>query len=176
MKTTLFALSLLLFIHGVAIPETKPNSGANYCAMARDPGFWPPGSTVKVHFVRGLFTSEQKQMLWRTLETWTQRTEATSTIQFLYAGETGGLIDCLGCLTLTRQEGYTTDSRRQASFNRLRGNQSGQLISAWIGFDTAITDSQKLKRLLVQTLGAEELLRAATNKNSDLCETPQVRK
>lgn len=109
---------------------------------------------MKVFFVRGLFTSEQKQMLLSTLQTWTQKAEATSTINFFYAGEAGGLVDCLNCLTLTRQEVRTNGPKRQASFNRLRYDQRGQLISAWIGFDSAITDSQKLRGLLIQTLGA----------------------
>jgi len=153
MKTSLLALILLLFVHVAAVPKTKPEVGSHRAAT-RVSG-WPPSSTVKVHFVRGLFTSEQKQILWQTLETWAQKAEATRTIRFSYAGETGGLIDCLGCLTLTRQEVFTNDSRRQVSFNRLRGDQSGQLISAWIGFDTSISNSQKLTRLLLHALGAE---------------------
>jgi hypothetical protein len=54
---------------------------------------------------------------------------------------------------LTKQKGYPGNHQHQASFNRLRGDQTGQLVSAWIGFDGAITDSQKLSRLLVQVLG-----------------------
>jgi hypothetical protein len=117
---------------------------------------WPQDATVKVYFVRGLFTPEQRQALWRTLETWKQEAETTSTNRFPYAGEIGGLIDCRGCLTLTRHEAFT-GNKRQASFNRLRVDQTGQLSSAWIGFDSAITDSQKLKRLLVQMLGGGAL-------------------
>jgi hypothetical protein len=153
MKTSLFTLIiLLLFVNVTALPENIETGAGKRTTAASV--FWAQESTVNVYFVRGLFTSEQHQMLLSTLETWTQRSEVTSTINFLYAGEAGGLVDCLSCLTLTRQEVRTNGPKRQASFNRLRYDQTGQLISAWIGFDRAITDSQKLRGLLLQTLGA----------------------
>jgi len=152
MKTPLLLLILLLSGYAMATPEKKTESRASDRSSVASV-LWPHDSTVKVYFVRDLFTSEQKQTLWRTLETWKQKAETSSTIRFLYAGETGGLIDCLGCLTLTKQKGYPGNHQHQASFNRLRGDQTGQLVSAWIGFDGAITDSQKLSRLLVQVLG-----------------------
>jgi hypothetical protein len=130
---------------------------------------------VSVYFVRGLFTSEQKQTLWQALETWTQRASATSTVKFLYAGETGGLIDCLGCLTLTRQAVYTNDPRRQASFNRLRDDPKG-LVSAWIGFDDAITDPKKMRDLLVQMLAKVGPIRADTFSNVSVSEISQRQK
>lgn len=164
MKISPLALIPLLFVHAAAFPETKSKAESNYCLTTTAFGFWPPDSTVKVHFVRGLFTSAQKQILSDTLETWTQTAEATSTIRFSYPEETAGLIDCLGCLTLTRQKVFTDNSRRRASFNRLRGDQTGQLISAWIGFDSALADSQKLRRVLLQTLDAAAPLRDETGK------------
>ena len=106
MKTSLLALALLLLVHA-AVPEKKSELGATNATAKAMSVFWPQDSTVKVHFVRGLFTPEQKETLWLTLESWTLKDGANSTIRFSYAGETGGLIDCLGCLTLTRQEVYT---------------------------------------------------------------------
>ena len=160
MKTSLFTLILLLSLHSTALSgkKTEPN------APVPAPAFWPQDSTVTVYFVRGLFTVEQQQILRRTLETWTAK--ANSKIRFLYAGESSGLIDCVGCLTLTRQELYAKGQNRNAAFNRLRSDQTGHLISAWIGFDSSIRDSHKLKSLLVQVLGAERQPRVGTGRNS----------
>ncbi|HEY8187491.1 MAG TPA: hypothetical protein VIF64_15575 [Pyrinomonadaceae bacterium] len=171
MKSLLFALTLLLFVHATALPGNKTGDGAGY-STATATAFWPQDSTVNVYFVRDLFTFEQQQVLRQTLESWTT-SQATSTVRFSYAGETGGLIDCLGCLTLTRQDLSANRRKRYVTFNRLRGNHTGQLISAWIGFETSITDSQKLKNLLVQVLGAEELLRVSTSMTTDIHETPE---
>jgi len=166
MKTSFYALILLLFFQAATVMGQKAEPAASNRAALEASFFWPQDSTVKVYFVRGLFTSEQKQMLWQTLESWAQRAAATATIRFSYAGETDGLIDCLACLTVTRQEVYTNDSRRQASFNRLRGGRAGQLISAWIGLNRSLTDLQKLRVLLVRTLDAERLLAASVHETS----------
>lgn len=165
MKTILLMLTMLLFLHSGAV-HGKPTEWAAGDATA-NPGCLAGPQEVKAYFVRGSFTSDEVQMLWRTLETWTSSV-APLTIRFLNAGETGGLIDCLGCLTLTRQAVYTNDQKRQVSFNRLRGDQTGRLISAWIGFDSAITDSQKLKRMLIQVLAAEAL-------PGETCKDPDLR-
>ena len=153
MKTSLLLLILLLSSYAVANSERKAESSSDHSSMAAT--FWPQDATVKVYFVRGLFTSEQRETLWRTLEALKQETETTSTNRFLYAGETGGLIDCLGCLTLTRHDA-SANKKQEASFNLLRMDQTGQLSSAWIGFDRAITDSQKLSRLLSRVLQLEK--------------------
>jgi hypothetical protein len=172
MKTSIFALMLLLFVQVTTVTGKKTETGTGYCPVTLASVFKVPDSTVKVHFVRGLFTAEQKQVLWQTLETLAQPAQETSKIKFLDGGETGGLIDCLGCLTLTRQDLHTKDARNKASFNRLRGDPAGQLTSAWIGFDSAIKDSQKLRGLLVQMLGPDQLGLVATCKNAHLQETP----
>src|SRR6185295_8748165 len=163
MKTSLFTLIILLSIHSATFAVKKTESGAPVPASA----FWPQDSTVTVYFVRGFFTVEQQQILHRTLETWASA-KANSTIRFLYAGESSGLIDCVGCLTLTRQEFSAKGRKRSAQFNRLRTDQTGQLLSAWIGFDSSIRDSKKLKSLLVQVLGAERLPRASAGRNSEM--------
>jgi hypothetical protein len=154
MKTPLLILILLLSSYAVANSERRSESRASDGALMTS-AFWPQDATVRVYFVRGSFTSEQRETLWRTLETLKQGTETIATNRFMYAGETGGLIDCLGCLTLTRHKAHTNDSKRQASFNLLRVDQTGQLSSAWIGFDSAITDSQRLSRLLSRVLQVE---------------------
>jgi hypothetical protein len=172
MKTALFALFLSLFLNSTALPGKKTEPVLSPTAA---PAFWPQDSTVTVYFVRGLFTVEQKQVLQQTLEAWAS-SKANSTIRFSYAGETGGLIDCLGCLTLTRQALHTNGYKRDATFNRLRGDHTGRLISAWIGFNSSLTDSQKLRNSLVQVLGAQQLLRPATSRNADLQEIPSRRR
>lgn len=151
MKTSLLILTLLLSSY----PGTNAESVKASDRLSMSSSFWPQDATVKVYFVRGSFTSEQREALWHTLETLKSETETTATNRFLYAGETGGLIDCLGCLTLTRHQTHA-NKKREASFNLLRMGQTGQLSSAWIGFDSAITDSQKLSRLLSRVLQLEK--------------------
>jgi len=125
----------------------KPPSGyIGFCQRFPDQCTAPADAPRQVHMT---------ETLWHTLETLKQETETTSTHRFLSAGETGGLVDCVGCLTLTRHEACA-NKKREASFNLLRVDQTGRLSSAWIGFDSAITDSQKLSRLLSRVLQIEK--------------------
>jgi hypothetical protein len=161
MKTFLLAFVVLLVVHLVPAPEKKTGMVTSDAAtLASDVS--KQEATVKVFFVRDMFTVEQRQALWATLENWKREKEIGLPARFLNAGETGGLIDCLGCLTLTKQEAATSNGKHQASFNRLRWDKTGRLVSAWIGFDRGITEPQKLTRLLARMLDAEELLRAGS--------------
>jgi hypothetical protein len=162
MKTSLFAFVVFLLVHVVTVPGKKTAMVASDTTITSN--FWEQDASVKVFFVRGMFTSEQRQALWGTLQNWKQEQATSLTTRFLNGGETGGLIDCLGCLTLTK-ETLTSKGKRQASFNRLRWDKTGRLVSAWIGFDRAITEPQKLTRLLARMLDAEELLRIGDRKD-----------
>jgi hypothetical protein len=158
MKTILFVLTIVILLHSLAVYGKQSGWAASHptaklaCLQRTD-------SQVRTYFVRGAFTAGEMQMLWRTLETWTQTAGAASTLRFSNAGETGGLINCVGCLTLTRQNDDSNQRKRDVSFNRLGSDQTGRLISAWIEFDSDITDSRKLRRLLVRVLDAESLPR-----------------
>lgn len=146
-STLVFTLLLLVTLSGLWPRDIAARSGPGPTTAE-----WPSDSTVRVYFVRGLFTSEQTETLWKALETWTQNANRRSlAVRFAYAGQTNGLIDCLVCLTLSRQEAYLSRSRR-ASFNSLRHNETGQLISAWIGFDNAVTNPRALRELMLDAL------------------------
>jgi hypothetical protein len=123
---------------------------------------WPEDCVVRVYFVEHMFTAEEKKLLWGAIETWTQRAkQKSSPVRFVLAGETGGLIDCVGCLTIARQGLATHGTRQRVSFNALRQNNEGRLISAWIGFERAPTTDIELKNLLFQALERGLTLRGA---------------
>ncbi len=118
---------------------------------------WPQDSTVKVYFVKNQFSAEQKVTLWEALESWSRKSSGTgSELRFLNAGDIGGLIDCAGCLTITREPAYTYDSRRRSSFNQLRQDGTGQIMSAWIGLASEATQPGTLKELLLKALEREK--------------------
>jgi hypothetical protein len=67
-------------------------------------------------------------MLWTALETWKERANQNGLeINFVLAGETGGLIDCMACLTIARQGWASEGSTPRVSFNVLRQNQTGHI-------------------------------------------------
>ena len=114
---------------------------------------WPEDGVVNVYFVQNMFTADEKQVLWNAVETWTQRARKKGLqISFVLAGETGGLIDCVGCLTIARQGFATREARQRASFNALRQDDKGKLISAWIGFERATATARELRTLMLQAL------------------------
>jgi hypothetical protein len=114
---------------------------------------WPSESTVNVYFVHNLFTAGEKQTLWEAIEVWMKTSgKMGSEMRFVHAGETGGLIDCAGCLTITRQGFDLNRYRHQASFNVLRQDQMGRLVSAWIEFERAPAKPERLRTMMHQAL------------------------
>lgn len=114
---------------------------------------WPEECEVNVYFVENMFTAGEKQLLWNAIETWTRGAKKKGfQITFVLAGETGGLIDCVGCLTIARQGLSTNGTRQRVSFNTLRQDHKGRLISAWIGFERATVTETELRTLMLQTL------------------------
>ncbi len=154
MKASLFIVTFLLSlsVNGAhaerveACPSTLSGTSAN--------AYWPSASLVNVYFVHDVFTSSERQTLWEAIGSWTETAKKTgSGITFVDAGETGGLIDCAGCLTITRQGLDKNRFRQRVSFNALRQDQAGRLISAWIGFERAPEKPQVLTTLMYQALG-----------------------
>jgi hypothetical protein len=153
MKASFFALVIMLSTGVVATALGKVEA----CTADRDTttasAYWPQDSTVKVYFVRDVFTAEEKQTLWKAVEAWAKIARKTSAgVAFVNAGETGGLIDCVGCLTIARQEVHANKSRDSGSFHRLRLDEMGRLISAWIGFANETNNPQTLRSLLLHAL------------------------
>lgn len=115
--------------------------------------YWAENCVVSVYFVRNIFTADEKQLLWNAIETWTLSAKKKGLqISFVRAGETGGLIDCAGCLTIARQVFATDRTRQHVSFNALRQDDKGRLISAWIGFERTTATEIALRTLMLQAL------------------------
>lgn len=115
--------------------------------------YWPSRSIVNVYFVHDVFTDAERQTLWVAIETWRQTVKRMgSEISFVAAGETAGLIDCSGCLTITRKGANTRKSKERVSFNALRQDAAGKVFSAWVSFEYESSKSQTLTPLMHQAL------------------------
>jgi hypothetical protein len=151
MKPLLVILLLLLFPFAAASElrsETLPTDSLS-CANS----YWQPDSIVSVYFVRGGFTSEQRQALLDAMGSSEEMGRKMGvSVTFNYAGETEGLIDCEACLTVARQGPDATDRKVHTSFNPLRRNGRGQLASAWIGIEHNKNNSGALRALKFETL------------------------
>lgn len=153
MKASVLVLVLLLAVavNGARAKQAGPST-LNFTDPAAT-AYWPSATAVNVYFVHDVFTSSERQTLWEAIEAWTETARKTgSEIRFTDAGETGGLIDCAGCLTITRQGFDINRFRQRVSFNALRQDAAGHLISAWIGFERKPSSPQALKILMQQAL------------------------
>lgn len=153
MKASLFIVVILLMLP--FNPTRAEKVGASPLNLSRTSAsaYWPSASLVNVYFVHDVFTSSERQTLWDAIAAWAETARRTgSDVTFVDAGETGGLIDCAGCLTITRQGLDINRFRQRVSFNPLRQDQAGRLISAWIGFGRAPEKSPALTTLMYQAL------------------------
>jgi hypothetical protein len=153
MKASLFVVVLLLAVavNGARAKQVGP--GAFNFSEPAATAHWPSAAVVNVYFVHDVFTSGERQTLWEAIAAWTETARKTGTeIRFTDAGETGGLIDCAGCLTITRQGFDIHRFRQRVSFNALRQDAAGRLISAWIGFERKSSSPPALKILMQQAL------------------------
>jgi hypothetical protein len=153
MKASLFAVVLLLVlpVNGTRAEPVAARS-LNFSGTSAT-AYWPSVSVVNVYFVHAVFTTGERQTLWEAIAAWTETARKTgSDIRFVDAGETGGLIDCAGCLTITRQGFDINRFRQRVSFNALRQDETGRLISAWIGFERAPASPRALRTLMHQAL------------------------
>jgi hypothetical protein len=150
-------LSILLIVTSAILAksqETTARCVPNRTAPPISSYYWPPDTAVRVYFTRGTFTADQRETLLAAMTTWT--TAATQTgagITFSYAGESGGLLSCSGCLTVTRREVFKNDRKHYAFFNPLERDSDGLLVSAWIDFDFATTNPQALQGFMSHELG-----------------------
>ena len=116
--------------------------------------YWPPDTTVKVHFIRAMFSPEQTDALLTAMKAWSDvSAQVGAGISFVYAGEVDGVMNCHGCLTVTRREVYKNDRKHYAFFNPLAQRADGLLISARIDFDFATTKPQALQGFMAHELG-----------------------
>lgn len=146
-------LVLAAFINAAAQDET-PNCVTNHNAPPANSYYWPPDSHVQVFFMRGMFTTEQREMLFTAMNTWTEAAaEAGAGVKFTYAGEADELSQCNPCLTITRRDVNKQDRKHYALFNPLKQDRNGLLLSAWIDFDFATTKPQALLGYMAHELG-----------------------
>jgi len=152
---SVFPILLLLFVALHIDAQTVPESCVkNHNAPPINSYYWPPDTEVKVYFSRGMFSEDQQRTLRAAMATWTAAaSESVAAIKFSYAGEVDGIVNCQGCLTVTRREIHKNDRKHYAFFNPLSQDSDGLLISAWIDFDFAITNLQALQGFMAHELG-----------------------
>jgi len=152
--------SLLLLLFLLTIPATinaqrvGPVCTANRNAPPTSTYYWPPDTNVKVYFTRNLFTPEQRSKLFEAMTAWTDAAHKVGAdVSFADAGDSDSLINCNGCLTVTRSEVYKRDRKHYALFSPLSRDRDGLLMSAWIDFDLATTSPKALQGFMAHELG-----------------------
>ena len=153
MKTHLFALILLMFTIAVAADRNSVATHAAKPFESRATGYSAVYPIIKVYFVSDMFSAEQRRALWDAMQNWTSsRRTAGAKITFVDLGETNGLIDCHSCLTVIREEIFTSNRKWRSSFNRLRQDHTGRTVSAWIGLDRTASSTAALRELMLKAL------------------------
>ena len=140
-------------------PTPKPKAeDSEVCVTNRNapplsPYHWPADAAVKVYLVRNMFTTEQREGLLEALKAWTVAGNAADAgITFTYAGESDGLVNCRGCLTIRRREVYKNDGSHYSFFNPL-SSEGRVLQSAWIDLDVATTNPRAVRGFMAHELG-----------------------
>jgi hypothetical protein len=150
----LIFISLLLIATAANAVAQETTCVTNRNAPPANSYYWPPDTNVKVYFMHGMFTPEQRETLTAAMNTWSKAAaEAGAGVTFSYAGETADLSQCESCLTVTRREVHKQDPKHYAFFNPLKRNRDGLLVSAWIDFDFATTSPQALLGFMTHELG-----------------------
>lgn len=153
MKVFLLAVVLLVLLPGEGARAERGETSRSNRSGTTATAYWPPASVVNVYFVHDVFTDAERQTLWEAIEAWTETARKMDLeISFVDAGDTGGLIDCASCLTITRQGMDINRLSQRVSFNALRQDGTGRLISAWIGFERTAKSPLALKTLMYQAL------------------------
>lgn len=151
----IFILVLLFASASTALAQqATPDCVTNRNAPPANSYYWPPDTSVKVYFMRGMFTPEQREMLFAAMNTWSDAAkDAGAGVTFSYAGETDKLSQCNACLTVTRGDVHKHDNKHYAFFNPLKQDRDGLLVSAWIDFDFATTKPHALLGFMTHELG-----------------------
>ncbi|HVQ40113.1 MAG TPA: hypothetical protein VMS31_21415 [Pyrinomonadaceae bacterium] len=154
MKTLLLLLFILIISGTINAQEAGRVCTTNRNAPPISAYYWPPDTTVKVHFIRNMFTLEQRGRLFDAMTIWTATAErAGAHVRFVDAGDGDSLINCQGCLTVSRSDVHQRDRKHYAFFYPLSRDRDGLLISAWIDFDLATTSPKALQGYMAHELG-----------------------
>ena len=147
-------VAILVFAALINAKAQDANCITNHNAPPANSYYWPPDANVRVFFMRGMFTPEQREMLFAAMNTWTEAAAAARAgVTFSYAGESDELSRCDACLTVTRREVNKQDRKHYAFFNPLKQDRNGLLLSAWIDFDFATTKPHALLGFMSHELG-----------------------
>ena len=147
-------VAILVFAALTNAKAQEANCVTNHNAPPANSYYWPPDANVRVFLMRGMFTPEQREMLFAAMNTWTEAAgEARAGVRFSYAGETDELSRCDACLTVTRRDVNKQDRKHYAFFNPLKQDGNGLLVTAWIDFDFATTKPQALLGFMSHELG-----------------------
>lgn len=149
---TLIATLLLLLITAT-LPVSASRAAGSGASNGTSETVLPVSSSIKVYFVSGMFSAQQRKALWEAMKGWQSlRKVRGAEISFVDFGETGGLIDCQSCLTVVREELFMSKSKKRSSFNTLRHDGTGRWASAWIGLDRNTTTITDLRTLMTRAL------------------------
>ena len=155
---------LLLLISLVILPVKELRARPNSRSVCSAP-VWQPDSKVSVYFVREMFSTEQQRAVLEALASSASALgKMGMAVNFSYAGETDGLIDCERCLTVARQAASSSDRKSQTTLNSLRRNSMGQLISAWVALDQKTNSVRALRESML-----EAMLNVQSAKASAFC-------
>lgn len=156
MKSSVSTIVFIILISamGVLAQDSGQVCTTNHTAPPVSTYSWPPDATVKVYFMRDMFTAEQRATLFAAMTSWTEvARRAGAGVKFVDAGDTDGKVNCKGCLTITRREVHKYDRKRYAYFFPLKHDRNGWLESAWIDFDYATTSPKALRGYMAHELG-----------------------
>jgi len=164
MKSSLLLILLLLAVSAGSAGITFAEDNSDSASLSVS---WPPGAVVKVYFVRGAFTDLETQALLVAMQSWTEKVRRQSVqLTFIYAGEADGLVDCMQCLTISRQAIQPDRPTQRVSLNPLRRDHNGRLFSAWIAFECADTNRGDVRMVITRVLE-----RGLGNTNYDLAKS-----
>jgi hypothetical protein len=115
---------------------------------------WPPDATIQVYFMRGVFTSEQRQTLVAAMKAWNHGAQKIGAgVSFKDAGETDRRVTCKQCLTIARKNPKVKGNHFYATFYPVDHQRNGWLNSAWIEFSPETTDPKALQGYMAHELG-----------------------
>ena len=115
---------------------------------------WPPDTKVRVYFMRGMFTTEQRQTLLAAMKDWNRGAQQVGAgVSFRDGGETDRRVSCKQCLTIARKNPKVKTNNFYATFYPVDHERNGWLNSAWIEFDQATTDPTVLQGYMAHELG-----------------------
>ena len=152
MKTHAFALILLSFTIAAGVQWNPIGSQASAPVAPPPTAYTEVGTVINVYFVSGMFSAEQRKALWDAMHNWKSSRKSVAQVTFVDVGETNGVIDCQSCLTVAREEIFTGSRKWRSSFNRLRQDHTGRLVSAWIGLDRTTNTTAGLRELMLKAL------------------------